>query len=555
MKRILAFILAVFMLAILFVSCKEEPNKTEEPVSQEDEILTSDLKNYSIVYCSDSGKELKNKIDELAAKFYSLYKVNLKTVLDIKQETTDKEILIGYTNRTESQSFLNNMRSKDYGYCLLGSKIIIAGHSDEYTIKALETFFLTVINEKTESIKIPEPNIMKAQYDADDLKINGVSVRGWVVVYPQNYKNSEKDYAGQISAALSDVSGYPVRLCSDKENVTEKAIIVKMSENTGISVSDSVITLSAKDQVDMAQICTTVVNVFANAQVNNRIIDVKIENGMKLEEFVTVMSFNLRYDLTENQGLARAYAVVAQIRDYAPDVFGVQEDSTQWCDILDAELTEYTAVRYSNPVSKSADSQEWLTIYYRTAKFNLVKSGTKWLSNTPNIPNSKYSESSIIRGMNYAVLEQISDGKRFCFVNTHLEHTASEAVAEARMIARKKQTAVLIEETKKLCEKYEDIPSVIVGDFNATNTESIHATMREQGYNDCRLDAISVKSQGTWNQGYYGDSVNTQSSILDYCYVSEKDFIICSYTVSSDKYNDMYTSDHFPVIVKLLFVK
>ena len=548
MKRTIALICAFIMLLCCLTSCK---NDKETSDTSSGEILTSELGNYTVVYSGNCGAEVKTKINEMLAKIKSLYGVELKSVIDIMQEASDKEILVGDTNRPESNEFLINMRVKDYGYAAVGSKIVIASASDEYTVKSLEKFITTALNKKKENLTLSEPDIVRGEYDIDDMKLNGESVNGWSVVYPDNYGNSEKHFAAQIRQMLSEKSGYYVRICSDKETVTEKAMVIKTADATGISVSGSVVTLSGNGKDGLMQVCSTVLDVLSDAKAENGVINVKITGDSALAEFLTVMSFNLRFDLTENAGISRADAVVAQIRDLSPDVFGVQEDTAQWCELLDAKLTEYTAVHTTKPIGNDASSQEYLTIYYRTDKFTLVDSGTKWLSDAPAFP-SKFSESSIYRAMNYAILER-ADGEKLCFVNTHLEHTDSESNREIREIARQKQTAVLIEQIQKICEKHGGVASVTVGDFNCTGKETIHATMRKNGYVDCGTNAFTVTSQGTWNSAYHGGTVDKNSDTLDFCYASENDFEICSYKVSADTYNGMYTSDHFPIVIKLLF--
>ena len=549
MKKIIALICAFIMLLACLTSCKQEEEASD---TSSDGILTSDLEGYTVVYSDDSGKDVKTKVNEMIEKIKSMYGVQLNTAVDTKQAPADKEILVGQTNRSESEEFLVNMRVKDYGYALFGSKIVIAGTSDEYTVKALEKFIESALGEKKEKIAFSESDIARGTYDVTDMKINGESIKGWSVVYPEDYDNSERLFAEQIQKKLSEASGYYIRLCSDKESVTEKVIIIRAAEESGISVSGSVITLSGNGRDILARLCSTVLDAVNDSKAENGIVDVKITGDMPLAEFFTVMSFNLRFDLTEYAGVSRVDAVVAQIRDLSPSVFGVQEDTKQWCDLLDSKLTEYTAVHPSSPIGNNASSQEYLTIYYRTDKFTLVESGRKYLSDTPNLP-TKFSESTIQRAMHYAVLEPTDGGERFCFVNTHLEHTDSESTRVIREKARQKQVAVLIEQTEKICEKYEGIASVTVGDFNCTARETVHTSMLENGYEDCRLSAFKVESQGTWNDAYYGDPLNKNSDILDYCYVSKNDFEICSYTVSVDKYNEMYTSDHFPIVIKLLF--
>lgn len=555
-KKIIALMCTLIMLSTSLIACKNEGEQTDTdaPISAENgEILTSLLGEYTVVYGKTCGKDVINKIDVLTAKLYSQYKVTLKSVADSKQEAKDNEILIGYTNRAESKEFLSNMRSKDYGYTMSGTKLVIAGHSDEYTIRAIESFMLNVLNKVSEKLTVKGPNITKAEYLNDGMTLNGEDIRSWSVVYSSSNKNSELHFAEDIRSAIADISGYTPFFGSDKEGITEKVIYVTTSDTEqGISVSGTKITVAGKDKSELAQAVQTILNALNKAPAVDKIVQAEINGNIVLSEYLNVMSFNVRYDLTENEGISRVDAAVAQIRDYAPDVLGIQEDSDEWCELLDSKLTEYTAYRPKNAVSVSAASQEYLTIYYRADKFDLIKSGTKWLSDTPFV-SSKYPESSLVRGMTYVVLERKSDGERFCFVNAHLEHTASADVAEARKTARQKQTKVLLEQTQKITSEYNNIPSVIVGDMNATNTEVIHSTIREGGYQDCRLDALIAKSQGTWNSGYYGESVNKNSDILDYCYASKDDFVICNYTVSSEKYNNMYTSDHFPIIVKLLF--
>ena len=78
---------------------------------------------------------------------------------------------------------------------------------------------------------------------------------------------------------------------------------------------------------------------------------------------------------------------------------------------------------------------EYSAIFYRTDKFDLIESGTKWLSPTPDEPCSYYVykdpdtgvtyRANFPRIMTYAVLERKTDGARFIYVNTHLDHNGN----------------------------------------------------------------------------------------------------------------------------------
>ena len=59
---------------------------------------------------------------------------------DVKEMAGSKEVLLGRTNRKETQAFLETLAPNEYGYGVMGNKLIITGWSD-YTIgKAIELF-------------------------------------------------------------------------------------------------------------------------------------------------------------------------------------------------------------------------------------------------------------------------------------------------------------------------------------------------------------------------------------------------------------------------------
>lgn len=52
----------------------------------------------------------------------------------------DYEILVGETNRPETEEFLDGLQMWQYGYALVGQKIVIAGHDDAATRSAVNAF-------------------------------------------------------------------------------------------------------------------------------------------------------------------------------------------------------------------------------------------------------------------------------------------------------------------------------------------------------------------------------------------------------------------------------
>ena len=274
---------------------------------------------------------------------------------------------------------------------------------------------------------------------------------------------------------------------------------------------------------------------------------------MRYQEPLRLMSFNLRYNLEENEGKARVDAVIAEINAYSPDVLGVQEDTPEWSDYLDNRLLSYTVERGDSTLLKSYD--ERVALFYRTDKFYKIEAGSKWLSDTPD-ERSRFPESGSKRKVNYVVLERRSDGARFCYANTHLENGGvGTPIYEERETARIKQIKVLLHILGAVATRYPAIPTIIMGDFNVTASSSVYSTVLENGFQDARLVAEHSTDHWTFNHGYADPSrFGEPSAILDFCFVSQNSFRVLRYSVPTEKYLGMYPSDHFPIVADVLFI-
>ena len=107
------------------------------------------------------------------------------------------------------------------------------------------------------------------------------------------------------------------------------------------------------------------------------------------------------------------------------------------------------------------DKGESMTIYYRKARFECLATGTFWLSETPETPDSRSWDSQCPRAMTWARFHERADGARtgrtVLFANTHFdylyEHTMllQAAAADRFLAARAKPGEALF----------------LTGDFNA----------------------------------------------------------------------------------------
>jgi endonuclease/exonuclease/phosphatase family metal-dependent hydrolase len=266
---------------------------------------------------------------------------------------------------------------------------------------------------------------------------------------------------------------------------------------------------------------------------------------------ITVMSFNVRVDLLKN---GRDKLVIDTIKENAPDVFGVQEADITWMNTLKKGLPGYAAIGKGRDLWGAG---EHCAIFYRTDKFKAIASDTRWLSSTPTkesvysyTENGKTYKANDKRIMTYAVLERKSDGARFLFVSTHLDNNGNNSLAVAEKI-RKGQIEVMINQIQGVLKARGNLPTIVLGDFNATPEKTAAKTMTSKGY----YDASKIAATGTAQSTYNGMSEGT-SAILDYIFVSSNlKSAVKSYKVCPAKRSGKWVSDHNAIVATITLPK
>ncbi|MGN0847213.1 MAG: endonuclease/exonuclease/phosphatase family protein [Kiritimatiellia bacterium] len=161
---------------------------------------------------------------------------------------------------------------------------------------------------------------------------------------------------------------------------------------------------------------------------------------------------------TPNAWEARRADLVALVRRLDLDVFGMQEVCPDQAKYLAEELPEYVYVGDHRGADRKSD--EASPVCYRKSRFNALKSGTFWLSETPEVPASKSWGTACTRVCSWLLLEDKRTGKRFCFANTHTDHISAEA--------REKGMLLVIERMKEFGA---GVPIVFTGDHNCREDE------------------------------------------------------------------------------------
>lgn len=243
-------------------------------------------------------------------------------------------------------------------------------------------------------------------------------------------------------------------------------------------------------------------------------------------ETIKAMSYNVYIG---NQTDERHDRVGDMIEKYMPDVLGVQEADIRWMKYISERFPMYS---YAGEGRDGGEKGEYSAVFYRNDKFKLIDSATKWLSDTPNVV-SKIPESSLNRVFSYAVLERVSDGKRFVHVNTHFEHTNDAS--------REKQAEVLVKFIKTF-----EYPMLLTGDFNTESHTKAFSTVISAGVTNSAEIADIADVTATFH-GY--SNVNTT---IDFCFVTAENIAVSKYKVCTDKIGGDHPSDHHPVYIEFV---
>lgn len=252
---------------------------------------------------------------------------------------------------------------------------------------------------------------------------------------------------------------------------------------------------------------------------------------------MTVASFNLRFDTPADGANAwphRREGVKRLIREQGFDLVATQEGlAGQIADL--AEMPGFAHVGVGRDDGRLAG--EFSAIFYRRERFELLRTGDFWLSETPDQPSKGWDAGCCKRIATWARLRDRRNGKEFTVFSVHFDHQGEQARREsARLMLR------------KVGEIGGEAPVLCAGDFNSTpQTEQVAimgSRLRDAFHASQTPPAGPV---GTLN-GFRTDVQATER--IDYVFVSPA-WKVLSYRVVVDEFDGRHPSDHHPVAAML----
>ena len=248
-----------------------------------------------------------------------------------------------------------------------------------------------------------------------------------------------------------------------------------------------------------------------------------------------IVSFNLHYNRNDRDGHTISQRIERTKEILLPkkaDIYIFQECKNDiFLSMQDTFKDDYIA--YNSYLGDFMDT----TILWDRKKYECVKTGYFWLSDTP----TEYSRSwdNFYRYCNYVSLKEKATGKCFTCISVHVgihDDTQQKSV-------------------KAICDyttKITGFPTIIAGTFNAKPDSKAYKSMCEK-----YVDVNSVTAND-WGVTYHKFEPELwRDDHVDYCFVS-KDITPISYKMIDDRYPQVkgkypvkylhrYPSDHYGI--------
>lgn len=253
---------------------------------------------------------------------------------------------------------------------------------------------------------------------------------------------------------------------------------------------------------------------------------------------IRVATFNLRMDTPKdslNSWPNRKDFVNHLIQYHDFDIIGTQEGfHHQLQDI--SRLKEYAF--YGSGRDDGKTKGEHSAIFYKPAKFQLLKSGDFWFREDSSKPGLGWDATCCNRIASWVKLKDKKSGKEFYVFNAHYDHQG--------VIARKESSKLML---RKINEIAKGSTVIVTGDFNSTPDSEAIQTMKTQLLDSYEITQLKPYGPvGTTNSFQFTAPMDKR---IDFIFVT-KNIGVKKYAVLTDFLHQRYPSDHLPVVADLV---
>ena len=594
MKKILALLLALLMVTIGLASCKkkEDPESTDtttggaeesEDVSKRYYIVSGGESDFVLVYPKKAGDSVVQGALEIKGLLKMKTGVDMKVVDDesVAADSGAKEILIGETNRPESDVKAELAGYNDYIVKLTGNKLVIAGGCDEATVSAV-SYFRKMVIEKISSKELQAGNAYVQNdllfnyhypYSMENLTLLGTSVKDYKIVVGADCSFTEYRMALRFMYSIMQMTGRAMDIVKDDTEASAHEIRIGKSNRTAASaereeyvinvndgslefISGSLFGYEALYDYVWSSMLAPLRQAVDNGVFARTDFTTKLENGTLnafernaddfrimyhniwgLDDALTAVTTNAQ----RNQMLTALYA------EYNPDILCLQEvtavmrDPSNFPIAAGLEKLGYAVA----DVGKIGTYDTVNPILYRTDKFRLVSCGYDVIDG--------FTDGNV---NTWAVFETLDGSGKVGVVNVHYTKNG----ADKDFALRNSQAAKTIERATAMATEYEC--SVMVGgDMNCNVSASPFKNLLNAGFSDVQDIAVSSENYNT-NFGYptYNNymglyekssvtlSVQYDEKAIDHVLLKGNAILCKTFDIVTDNFA-LCASDHAPLLI------
>ncbi len=244
---------------------------------------------------------------------------------------------------------------------------------------------------------------------------------------------------------------------------------------------------------------------------------------------VSVMSFNIWYDY-ENRWELRKAVLFEYLNAVDPDIVGLQE--------VVSAIPEYF-LEINRPLDWLEDNfadrydivgtEAFSPLLVRRDGYTVIDSGVYWLSLTPDIPWSNHWEHIVPTSVTWAHIESSRTGHTFLVKNTHL--------GVRNPAGRRKSVELIYSRTP------DNIPVIIMGDFNETPNRFVPRFLRNRGFAD------SHRGKG----GSFRVFSNREFAPYRIDYIMVRGLQVIESRIDTPRSEEIFVSDHNALVAYLAF--
>ncbi len=217
-KRLFSLFLCVCLLAscaVLFSSCAKK---------------TIDFSNgYTVVYGSDMSELFVKDVKAFAAtlKAKTATDVSAKQVKsgDDLSDDTDYEILVGNTNRPETEKVLRKIKGQGYAIKMVGKKLVIVGTTNFLTNIAMEQFVTTYLSGTDSISKLSFEKVEKSEMEMIEITTKTNFVYSSYLLGEGDYVVDKIQSMKTNISSISNVRGTGMNMINDTMSAKSEILI------------------------------------------------------------------------------------------------------------------------------------------------------------------------------------------------------------------------------------------------------------------------------------------------------------------------------------------